>query len=146
MTQQDGPGIDTPRRASPVPTSSRRTRRRSGKLGAGMTQWKGTKTAGAPKPADGSTLVATKAQPGLERGKAMEDAESLEAKAQKLPQSRMNAGEGWSRNAKKRCAPRKLQHVRRQPRGRRQPRLQQSRLRLLQLRRQPLQPVQRKRR
>lgn len=89
MTQQDGPGIETPRRPSPVPTSSRRARRRSGQLGAGMTQWKGTKTAGAPKPAEGSTLVATKAQPGLERGTAKEDAESLEAKAQKLRQTKL---------------------------------------------------------
>ena len=87
MTQRDGPGIEAPTRAAPA--GARRTRRRGGPLGAGMKQWKGAKKTSPEPSAEDPTLVAPKADSGVTRRAARDEAESLEVKAQKLRETKL---------------------------------------------------------
>ena len=87
MTQRDGPGIEAPTRAAP--SAARRTRRRGGSLGAGMTQWKGAKKAAEQPHAEDPTLVAPKADSGRTHRAARDEAERLEVRAQKLRETKL---------------------------------------------------------
>ena len=89
MTQRDGPGIEAPTRAASAPAAARRTRRRGGSLGAGMTQWKGAKKAAQQPHAEDPTLVAPKAESGVTRRAARDEAERLEVRAQRLRETKL---------------------------------------------------------
>ncbi len=89
MTQRDGPGIEAPTRAAPAPAGARRARRRSGPLGAGMKQWQGAKKTSPQPPAEDPTLVATKADSRATRRAARDEVESLEVRAQKLRETKL---------------------------------------------------------